>query len=319
MLAGVPTICVFTHRDPAVVASSIGPLLEAADASGVTLVAPPEEADKHPRLADAAARAGDDWHSVALQCDAAIVLAGDGTLLRVLQTLRGGPPVLGVNFGIVGYLSAVTSDQLEHAVERLARGQFEVVELPALSTTVDGVEVHALNDVVVSGGATGGIIEVKWRIVMPGAEHERIDRMGVIPCDGMVLATPVGSTAYNLSNGGPVMAWGVDGYVVSFIAPHTLAARPLVVAPGHDVELEHMGRGAPLRVFADGHAVGVLGPGDGLRVGFGSGRARLALLDDVSFYARYRDNFAAQIQSFDRSHVQMPASSEIRPKAGSDR
>jgi NAD+ kinase len=108
----------------------------------------------------------------------------------------------------------------------------------------------------------------------------------------MVLATPVGSTAYNLSNGGPVMAWGVEGTVVSFVAPHTLAARPLVVAPRDIVEVQHMGRGAPLKVLADGVQVGRLQPGEVLRVKRGGLRATLAFVDDTSFYARYRDNFA---------------------------
>jgi NAD+ kinase len=111
----------------------------------------------------------------------------------------------------------------------------------------------------------------------------------------MVLATPVGSTAYNLSNGGPVLAWGVEGTVVSFVAPHTLAARPLVVAPKDEVEVQHMGRGGPLKVFADGVQVGRLQPGEVLRVRRGGVAARLAFVDDVSFYARYRDNFAVQM------------------------
>ena len=103
---------------------------------------------------------------------------------------------------------------------------------------------------------------------------------------------PVGSTAYNLSNGGPLLAWGVQGTVVSFVAPHTLAARPLVVAPGDEVEVEHLGRGAPLKVLADGVQVGRLQPGETLRVRLGGTRGRLAFVDDKSFYARYRDNFA---------------------------
>lgn len=297
-------ICVFTHRDPEVAAEVVGLVAAAARRCGVELIAPEEEARKHPVLRAAADRAAErGWPDAAREADAAVVLAGDGTLLSVLGMLPDGPPVLGVNFGILGYLSGIGSDRIDEAVERLANGAFHSVELPMLeATTDDGVRLGAVNDIVASGGVTGRIIEVTWRIVSRGADgRERVDPMGVVPCDGMVLATAVGSTAYNLSNGGPVMAWGVDGFVVSFVAPHTLAARPLVVAPGDEVEIEHMGRGATLKVFVDGHQHGVIEAGGRLRVGLSARSARLALIDGKSFYARYRDSFAAQIQSFDES------------------
>src|SRR5690606_11922602 len=121
----------------------------------------------------------------------------------------------------------------------------------------------AVNDVVATGGITGRVNELAWRIV--GEDQVTLDEMGTVVCDGIVLATPVGSTAYNLSNGGPVMAWGVQGTVVSFVAPHTLAARPLVVAPQDSIEVQHMGRGAPLQVLADGQQAGRLQPGEELR------------------------------------------------------
>lgn len=301
----MPTTCVFTHRHADVVADSIAELVASAQRHGLQLRAAPGEGEKHPELAEAEQRSrAIGWPRAAMESDSAIVLAGDGTLLRVLGELRGGPPVMGVNYGIVGYMSALGEDRLDEAVERLASGDVRVIDLSVLSAGVNDDTVTAVNDIVASGGVTGRIIEVAWRIVRP--QHggdEAVDEMGVIPCDGMVLATSVGSTAYNLSNGGPVLAWGVDAFVVSFIAPHTLAARPLVVAPGHLVELEHLGRGAPLQVFSDGLRICSLGPGERLRVGLAAGRSRLAVLDRPSFYARYRDNFAAQIQSFDRSHI----------------
>jgi NAD+ kinase len=261
----------------------------------VELVADPVEAEKHPTLAKAceAIELGGGT-AAAGGCDAAIVLAGDGTLLRTVAQLGPETPVLGVNFGMLGFLSGASHDSLEQAVEALAAGDYRIVELPELELDLAGRgRGTAVNDVVATGGITGRVNELGWRIV--SGDGETLDEMGTVACDGMVIATPVGSTAYNLSNGGPILAWGVEGMVVSFVAPHTLAARPLVISPKDSVEVQHMGRGAPLKVLADGVQVGRLQPGEVLRVRRGGIRARLAFVQGTSFYARYRDNFAVQM------------------------
>lgn len=276
---------VVTHRDPAVAGGAVDVLVQAAKRNGIELVAAQVELEKHPALAGATIDASADT------CDAAIVLAGDGTLLRTLARAGRDLPVLGVNFGMLGFLSGASHGRLAHAVEQLAAGQYRISRLPGLEVDVAGRGITtAVNDVVASGGITGRVNEVGWRIA--SGDGALVDEMGTLACDGIVLATPAGSTAYNLSNGGPVLAWGVEGTVVSFVAPHTLAARPLVVAPSDVVEVEHMGRGAALKVFADGVQVGRLGSGECMRVRRGGHRATLAFVDDTSFYARYRDSFA---------------------------
>jgi NAD+ kinase len=291
----VRRLYVVTHRDPAVAAHAVDVLCTTAERTGIELVVDRVEAEKHPRLEREGAVVEHEGSTAAAQaCDAAIVLAGDGTLLRTLALLGPGTPVLGVNFGMLGFLSGASHDQLEQAIEALAAGAYRTRELPGLEVDLAGRgAATAVNDVVATGGITGRVNELGWRIV--GGESGAVDEMGTVACDGMVLATPVGSTAYNLSNGGPVMAWGVEGTVVSFVAPHTLAARPLVVAPGDRIEVQHMGRGAPLKVLADGVQVGRLQPGEVLAVRRGGARATLAFTDETSFYARYRDNFAVQM------------------------
>ena len=288
----VRRLYVVTHRDPAVAGRAVDVLCDVAERVGIQLIAEPVESEKHDRLAAASANVEVGGGSAAAGgCDAAIVLAGDGTLLRTLAMLGSDTPVLGVNFGMLGFLSGASHDSLERAVESLATGAYRTVQLPGLEVDLAGRgSATAVNDVVATGGITGRVNELGWRVV--GADGITLDEMGTVACDGMVLATPVGSTAYNLSNGGPVLAWGVEGTVVSFVAPHTLAARPLVVAPMDSIEVQHMGRGAPLKVHADGVQVGRLQPGETLRVRRGGVRATLAFTDDISFYARYRDNFA---------------------------
>ena len=293
----VRRLFVRTHRDPLVARDGVATLAAAAQEAGIELVTTPEEGDKHEPLAHAVCGENLEAAECARTADAAIVLAGDGTMLHLAAQLLDGPPVLGVNYGMLGYLSGVTHDRIAEAVARLADGSYHCVKLhPVEAHLPDGSVHQALNDVVASGGVTGRVIEVGWRVVNVTREGEvRLDAMAAVPCDGIVIATPVGSTAYNLSLGGPVMAWGVRGTVVSFIAPHTLAARPLVVAPDDAVEVEHLGRGAPLQVLMDGRDVGQLEPGQAMRVGRGSGVARLAMIDDKSFYARYRDSFAGAL------------------------
>ncbi len=307
----VRRLYVVTHRDPDVAGRYVDVLCDTAARTGIELVADPVEAEKHPRLEQAAETVEEGGGSAAAGgCDAAIVLAGDGTLLRTLAQLGPETPVLGVNFGMLGFLSGASHDQLEHAIESLAAGSYRTRELPGLEIDLAGRgHATAVNDVVATGGITGRVNELGWRIV--GGERHTVDEMGTVACDGMVMSTPVGSTAYNLSNGGPVMAWGVKGTVVSFVAPHTLAARPLVVAPADAIEVQHMGRGAPLKVLADGVQVGRLQPGEVLNVRRGGARAPLALVDEPSFYARYRDNFAVQmnfhgprVRRSDRASVQ---------------
>ncbi|MCW2961017.1 MAG: ATP-NAD/AcoX kinase [Thermoleophilia bacterium] len=289
----VRRLYVVTHRDPVVAGRSVDVLVAAATRLGMTLVADPVEVEKHPALAAVVDSDANGATGAAGGCDAAIVLAGDGTLLRTLARLGPETPALGVNFGMLGFLSGAAHDSLERALEQLATGSYRTVQVPGLELDLAGRgTATAVNDVVATGGTTGRVNELGWRIV----SGSNVDEMGTVVCDGMVISTPVGSTAYNLSNGGPVLAWGVEGSVVSFVAPHTLAARPLVVAPGDTVQVTHTGRGAPLKVLADGVQVGHLKPGEVLSVRRGGIRATLIFTDDVSFYARYRDNFAVQMQ-----------------------
>jgi NAD+ kinase len=115
--------------------------------------------------------------------------------------------------------------------------------------------------------------------------------VGHVRCDGLVAATPAGSTGYNLANQGPILAWGVEGFVVSFIAPHTLTARPLVVAPQDVLSIGNAPDRDPVDVVLDGEYVGELASGAEMHVGFRDGVARLAQLPGANFYRRIRDKF----------------------------
>jgi NAD+ kinase len=117
------------------------------------------------------------------------------------------------------------------------------------------------------------------------------DEIGRVRCDGLAVATPAGSTGYNLANGGPVMAWGVAGFVVSFIAPHSLTARALVVAPTDVLTVHNRSREESVDVTVDGRPVCTLAPAEQIEARFVDDQGRLAQVAGANFYHRLREKF----------------------------
>jgi NAD+ kinase len=174
---------------------------------------------------------------------------------------------------------------MEEGARRVFAGDFRVLELPTLELQLDGVVASAVNDVVALSSILGRMIELSWSV---GGED-----LGRLPCDGVICSTPSGSTAYNLSNGGPVLVWGLDAMAVTFIAPHSLHARPFVVPRGLDLRLVNSTAELPVTVLADGHELAQIPPGGAAVVRVGEQRSRLALLPESTFFRRYREIFAS--------------------------
>jgi NAD+ kinase len=220
------------------------------------------------------------------EADLAIALGGDGTILRTLAKLLGSRvPVIGVNFGRVGFLASISPDRLEHDLQRVLDGEYRVVELPTLEVRLNSDAHVAVNDVVATSSTLGRMVELAWAV---GGED-----LGIVPCDGMICATPSGSTAYNLSNGGPVLVRGLDALSVTFIAPHSLHARPLVVPRGLAVTVANMTPDVGCAVLVDGHRVGEIAPSGEIDVSLCEQRSLLATLPETTFFGRYRETFAS--------------------------
>jgi len=218
--------------------------------------------------------------------DLAVALGGDGTMLRTLARLLGSDvPVIGVNFGRVGFLAAIEPDGLERDLRRVLAGEYVVLELPTLEVQLDGETHAAVNDVVATSATLGRMVELAWAV---GGEE-----LGTIPCDGMICATPSGSTAYNLSNGGPVLVRGLEAMAVTFIAPHSLHARPLVVPRGPDVTLVNRTPDVDVAVLVDGRRVTEVPPGGRVSVRLAAQRSLLATLPETTFFGRYRETFTS--------------------------
>jgi NAD+ kinase len=188
--------------------------------------------------------------------------------------------VFAVNFGEVGFLATVEPDALPAAFELAIRREFDLLKLPAIE--LDGGRQIAINDVSIHRKVGERVAELAYQV--SGEE------VGSVRCDGLVVATPAGSTGYNLANGGPVMAWGVEGMVVSFIAPHSLSARALVIAPDDVLTLQNCSHGA-LDVSVDGRPAAEIAPGETIEARFVDDVATLAQMHGSSFYRRLREKF----------------------------
>lgn len=220
----------------------------------------------------------------AAEPDVAIVLGGDGSILRSLRTFAGTEtPTFGFNFGTIGFLTTAEREALPDGFKLALSGAFETLELPALRLRYGDIDVIAVNDVSFHRARDARVAEIAY-----GLAGEPVGR---VRCDGVVAATPAGSTGYNLANNGPILAWGVEGYVVSFIAPHTLTARALVAAPGDALGVTNAGRLDELEILVDGLMVGTLPVGECAEVTFEDDATLLAQLPGSNFYDRFRDKF----------------------------
>jgi len=238
------------------------------------------------RVRAVAERAGVQLVEEPREAELVVALGGDGTMLRTLAELLGsGVPVIGVNFGRVGFLASISPGDLERGLERVFEGEYVAVELPTLEVRLDGERHVAVNDVVVTSSTLGRMVELGWAV---GGED-----LGTVPCDGMICATPTGSTAYNLSNGGPVLVRGLDALAVTFIAPHSLHARPLVVPRGLAVTVRNVTLDVACTVLVDGHHVAGIEPGGEVSISLSEQRSLLATLPETTFFSRYGETFSS--------------------------
>jgi len=223
-----------------------------------------------------------------VELDALITFGGDGTLLRGARLLGGREtPILGVNLGRVGFLTTATRESLEPALESLVTGKFEIERRQALRAAIRDAEGEtrstqmAMNDVTVHKGGVTRVIRVN--VFIQG------ENVGPYSADGIIVATPTGSTAYSLSAGGPIVVPGVEAIIVTPIAAHTLAVRPLVVPATYRIVIEPIaGWSDDLLVSFDGQTGTTLAPGESVDVCRADHRVCLIRLGDDGFFGRMR-------------------------------
>ncbi|WP_149085731.1 MULTISPECIES: NAD kinase [Microbacterium] len=228
----------------------------------------------------------------------AIVLGGDGTILRAAELVRdSGAPVLGINMGHVGFLAEIDRDDMDDAMRRVIARDYEVEERLALSVRVKDAsgdvvfETWALNEATVEKASRERMIEVVLEI-----DGRPLSSFG---CDGMVISTPTGSTAYNFSAGGPVIWPTVEAIAVVPLSAHALFAKPLVVSPDAAVAIEMLERtdGSGI-LWCDGRRSHDLPPGARVVVRRSSRPVRLARLHPTAFTNRLVRKFQLPVEGW---------------------
>lgn len=220
------------------------------------------------------------------QLELAIVLGGDGTILRAAELVRdSGAPVLGINMGHVGFLAEIERDDMDDAIRRVIARDYDVEERLALAVRVKDAageviyETWALNEATVEKASRERMIEVVLEI-----DGRPLSSFG---CDGMVISTPTGSTAYNFSAGGPVIWPSVEAITVVPLSAHALFARALVVSPDASVAIEMLERTTATAIlWCDGRRSHELPPGARVVARRSSRPVRLARLHPTAFTDR---------------------------------
>ncbi len=228
--------------------------------------------------ADTASTSG----ALSRECDLLVVLGGDGTILQAVHELeQSTPPMFGINLGSLGFLTTVSAGRWIDAVDAIINRNFILSERTLLSVEVcrDGKcepARHALNDAVISRGELSRLIRLDVHI-----DGEFLTEYNA---DGLIVATPTGSTAYSLSAGGPVLTPDSGVFVVTPICPHVLTLRPVMVSDQSFVEISHNHTVTDIFLTLDGQNSERIGPGDSIRIRKAAHRLALAMLPGMSFF-----------------------------------
>lgn len=218
--------------------------------------------------------------------DVLMVLGGDGTMLRAVRLLNGAQtPVLGVNLGSLGFLACVAQSELAQAMQSLADGNFNVEKRAMIDITIErkgkpSLQHRALNDAVLDHGISTRILTLEIEV---GG-----DPIGEFMCDGVIVATPTGSTGHSLAAGGPVAHPGSRVLVISLICPHTLSTRPLVVPDDSEIVLRVARCIGSALISCDGRQGEPMMPGDCARLCRSKQDALFVSLPGFSYFSVLR-------------------------------
>jgi NAD+ kinase len=261
----------------------LGRLMASAPAHGLTIFTEQRLAEFWPGQRPAV------WEP-AVKLDCLLTIGGDGTLLRGARLLNGAAtPILGVNVGRLGFLATAPAQNLDWVLDAAARRAYTIEPRLAIVATVEdgagGLRTQpiALNDIVVHKGGVARVL--RFRLSVDGEE------VGAYSGDGIIVATPTGSTAYSMSAGGPIVVHGVDALVVTAICPHTLAVRPLVLPAAVSILIEPIPpweENEELLLSLDGQISEMLHPGERLVVRRAERPVLLGRLGPEGFFARLR-------------------------------
>jgi NAD+ kinase len=283
--ARVERVLLLTHRAPEITSEALPSILSIIADAGAEVVVPAAEAVKHPSLSVHQKSDGLTMRSDG--SDLILVLGGDGSILRALAREAGsGVPVLGINYGRVGFLASIEQSDLERGLRRALSGDYVIMGLPSLRVDWSDGRVSAVNDLALLRGGDSRMADLTYSV-----DGEKV---ATVRADGIICSTPVGSTAYNLAAGGPTVSWRVRAFVVSFIAAHHLDTRPLIIAPDETLLVTNSARVGACDMLVDGIKVGELAPGRSITVQLSGADVHLATFPEANFFRRYRQKFGRE-------------------------
>lgn len=218
--------------------------------------------------------------------DMVLAVGGDGTMLTAVQAaIADDVPVLGFNLGTLGFLTEAEPEDLAGVIDRLIAGDFEIMERLTISAGINGRTEQGVNDVVVEKIDSTRLINLE--VLIDGV------RFATYRADGLIVATPTGSTAYSFSAGGPVVDPGVPALVLTPVAAHSLFDRPIVLPAETEIDVI-VRRDRPVRVNVDKSVLGLIGEGDVVRIRRGVRPARFVTFGRGTFPALVRDKFGLE-------------------------
>ncbi len=220
-----------------------------------------------------------------MEADILITVGGDGSVLRSLQLAKG--PVLGINMGSLGFLSEVEIGEVESSVYKLIKGNYKVEETMKLRLTINGTQIiDSTNEVVLHSSKIAKIR--KFRLFVDGVFFDSTTS------DGVIVATPIGSTSYSFSAGGPILYPTLDAMVVTYLAPFRSRSRPLVIPSSQEINLRIFGKKQSCDLIVDGQEQFAVDENDDIRITVSPERARFVTFRN-SFYERIREKLIRNV------------------------
>lgn len=192
-------------------------------------------------------------------------------------------PVLGINYGRIGFLATLGPEAIPEKLETVLKGKYEFLDLSLIHLEHGGERQLAVNDIVMQKPDGASVVNLGYSV--NGVE------MDSFQCDGLVVSTPAGSTAYNLSNGGPLASLGLNLMILTAIAPHTLRHRALLVGSGENLSIENLSLGVPVSLLVDGRNIGSVSPGESLSLSLADTKAHLVRTPEADFFRSISNKF----------------------------
>jgi NAD+ kinase len=225
-----------------------------------------------------------DTVALSRKTDLLLVAGGDGTILSTARNSAGSPHMIGINAGRLGFLTTITHKKLPEALEKIWAGKYSVEDrgLIQLESTLGGkpLKAQAMNDFVVARGQESRLIELEVRVDGEPLTHYR--------CDGMIVSSPTGSTAYSLAAGGALVSPHAKVFMLTPICPHTLSNRSLILSLDSEIEIQLLSRKPETNVSADGIILAPMQPGDCVKIRRSRRTIKLLQIEGESFFRTLR-------------------------------